>query len=238
MSGSASRRAFVVASAGALVTGCAVERPERRAEAPVRRGRVAEPLVAEAGPVADGNEALRLLLQGNQRYVAGRSTVLDSLPAQRTQVAKAQHPFATVLSCVDSRVAPELLFDRGLGDLVVVRSAGGVLDQAVLGSLQFGVAELKTPLLLVLGHERCGAVTAAVAGKRESKGSIGYLVDELRPAVERARRQRGGDVVDRAVTAQISLTVGRLRRTALLGEGVRIAGARYDLDNGRVRIVG
>lgn len=109
MSGSASRRAFVVGSAGVVLTGCAVERRRPRAAPPPSGESVAAPVAAVTESVADGNEALRLLLKGNERYVAGRSTALDSVTAQRAQVAKAQHPFATVLTCVDSRVAPELL---------------------------------------------------------------------------------------------------------------------------------
>jgi carbonic anhydrase len=110
----------------------------------------------------DAAAAWGLLAAGNARYVAHRERHPDADPRRRAQVAGGQHPYAIVLGCVDSRVPPEIVFDVGLGDLLVVRTAGHVLDESVLGSIAFGVAELGVPLVLVLGHERCGAVTAAV----------------------------------------------------------------------------
>lgn len=138
-------------------------------------------------PVEDGEEALKRLMEGNKRYAKGKSTDINESLARRAKVVKRQRPFAMVFSCVDSRVPPELVFDRGLGDLFVIRTAGEVVDSAVMGSLEYGAYELEIPLLLVLGHEKCGAVKAtmeAVASGGEVDGSIGYLVDALRPAVE------------------------------------------------------
>ena len=106
-------------------------------------------------------QALQRLLEGNRRYVANQP-ILDESPRRRSEVAQGQKPVAIIFGCVDSRVPPELIFDQGLGDLFVIRTAGEVLDQAVLGSLEFGVEELHIPLLVVLGHERCGAVKAAI----------------------------------------------------------------------------
>jgi carbonic anhydrase len=244
----ASRRGFVVAALGAVVGGCAVEGgrtaigadDSRTPMATPTRVPATRPVVSEP-PVADGNEALRRLLAGNRRYASGGPWQLNETVARRREVADGQQPFATVLTCVDSRVPPELLFDRGLGDLVVVRSAGTVLDHSVLGSVEFGVAELRTPLLLVLGHERCGAVDAAIRDDGGAHGSIRYLVDRLRPVVDEARG-RPGDLLDNAVVANVRATVAALRRSPVLADAVRhrsvrITGARYDLDTGLVTLV-
>jgi carbonic anhydrase len=194
--------------------------------------------------VANSDEALQRLLEGNQRYVANKSIDLNESQSRRAEVAKGQSPFATIFSCVDSRVPPELIFDRGLGDLFVIRTAGQVIDNAVLGSLEFGVAELKIPLLMVIGHEKCGAVKAtveAVENNATAEAEINWLVDGIRPAVEAAKTQ-SGDLLDNAVKANVSLTVERLKGSSILSEAVenddlKIAGARYDLDTGIVEAI-
>jgi carbonic anhydrase len=193
--------------------------------------------------VTNADEALARLLEGNQRYAANTSTGLNESEARRIEVAKGQKPFATILGCVDSRVPPELVFDRGLGDLFVIRTAGQVLDNAVLGSLEFGVAELHIPLLLVLGHEKCGAVKAtleAVESNSTAEADINWLVEGIRPAVEKVHGQ-AGDALDNAVKANIELTVNRLKSSAILAEAMekgelKIIGARYDLDTGLVDV--
>ena len=197
------------------------------------------------GPVTNADEALQRLMEGNERYVANKSTDLNESQSRRAELAQGQNPFATVFSCVDSRVPPELVFDRGLGDLFVIRTAGHVIDNAVLGSLEFGVAELKIPLLLVLGHEKCGAVKAtveAVEKNATAEAEINWLVDGIRPAVEEVKAQ-SGDLLDNAVKANVTLTVERLKGSAILAEALekselRIVGGRYDLDTGMVEIIG
>lgn len=187
-------------------------------------------------------EALERLLAGNRRYVTGKST-LDESEQRRIEVANRQHPFATILSCVDSRVPPELIFDQGLGDLFVIRTAGQVLDRAVLGSLEFGVAVLHIPVIVVLGHERCGAIRAALnflERHEVAEAEIEYLVEALTPAIERGQ-QLGGDVWDHAVRAQIELLVDELCRSPILCTAVqagklKIVGAYYDLDTGLVEV--
>ena len=187
-------------------------------------------------------QALQRLLEGNQRYVANKPT-FDESARRRIEVAAAQKPFATILSCVDSRVPPELIFDQGLGDLFVIRTAGQVLDRAVLGSLEFGVAELQIPVIVVLGHERCGAVKAAIdvlARHDVAEADIEFLVEALAPAVE-AGKKAGGDVWDGAVRAQIALLVEKLKHSPILAtavetEKLKIVGAWYDLDTGFVEI--
>ena len=187
-------------------------------------------------------DALQRLLHGNQRYVTNKPT-LDESAHRRIEVAEKQAPFATILSCVDSRVPPELIFDQGLGDLFVIRTAGQVLDQAVLGSLEFGVARLHIPLLVVLGHEHCGAVKAAMEVlERHStaEADIDYLVEALAPAVEIGVKA-GGDTWDGAVRAQIGLLVEKLKHSPILDTAVKagklkIVGAWYNLETGLVEI--
>ena len=195
-------------------------------------------------PVANADEALQRLLEGNQRYAANKSTDLNESQSRRVELAGGQSPFATIFSCVDSRVPPELIFDRGLGDLFVIRTAGQVLDSAVLGSLQYGVAELKIPLLVVLGHEKCGAVKAtveAVENNATAEAEINWLVEGIRPAVEKVHND-AGDMLDNAVRANVELTVEKLKTSAILAEALEkgelnIVGARYDLDSGVVEIM-
>lgn len=188
------------------------------------------------------NKALQRLLDGNRRYAANRPT-LDESERRRIEVAAGQKPFASILSCVDSRVAPELVFDQGLGDLFVIRTAGQVLDKAVLGSLEFGVAELHIPILMVLGHERCGAVKAAmevIARHGTAKADIEFLVEALAPAVEKGKKI-AGDPWDNAVRAQIALLVTKLKHSPVLAGAVKtgkllIVGAYYNLETGLVEI--
>jgi len=194
--------------------------------------------------VSNADEALQRLREGNERYVANKSTDLNESQSRRVELAQGQNPFATIFSCVDSRVPPELVFDRGLGDLFVIRTAGHVIDNAVLGSLEYGVAELKIPLLMVLGHEKCGAVKATVEAVEKNvtaEAEINWLVDGIRPAVEEVKAQPG-DLLDNAVKANVMLTVERLKGSAILSEALekselRIVGGRYDLDTGMVDII-
>src|SRR5690348_16395519 len=160
-------------------------------------------LPPDEGPVTSADEALQRLMAGNQRYAASKSVELNENENRRVQLAQGQNPFATIFSCVDSRVPPELVFDRGLGDLFVARTAGLVVDNAVLGSLEYGVAELHIPVLMVLGHEKCGAVQAtveAVEKNAHAEADINWLVEGIRPAVEQAKTH-SGDLLDNAVKA-------------------------------------
>jgi carbonic anhydrase len=233
-----SRRDFLKAS-GLTAAGVALA-----ACAPAQPAGTAVPAPLQEGPAANAEEALQRLLDGNKRYTANKSIDLNESESRRTELSKGQNPFATIFSCIDSRVPPELIFDRGLGDLLIVRSAGEVLDRAVLGSLQYGVAELKIPVLMVLGHEKCGAVKAtieAVESNTKGEADIDWLVEGIRPAVEKVHGQ-AGDVLDNTVRANVELTVERLKTSAILAEAVqkgelKIVGARYDLDSGLVEII-
>jgi carbonic anhydrase len=197
----------------------------------------------EVKPSVTAAEALQHLLEGNRRYSTNRATHLNQTLARRIEVAQAQSPFAIILGCVDSRVPPEIIFDRGLGDLLVIRTAGQVIDRTVLGSIEFGVAEMGVPLIMVLGHERCGAIktTIEVLEKGlDAPGQIEMVVESIRPAVEKTKGQPG-NLLENAVRANIELTVSRLKASPILAEAIaknqlKIVGARYDLDTGAVAL--
>jgi carbonic anhydrase len=189
--------------------------------------------------------ALAALLEGHDRYLHDRPLHLHQDAGRRTALARAQHPFAMILGCADSRVPPEVIFDQGFGDLFVIRTAGHVLDAAVLGSVEYGLEELKIPLVMVLGHERCGAVQAAVAAmERGSKpgGHLGALVDAIMPAVTEVGH-RTGDAVDNAVRAHTRLVMDALQRAVpglaarVQTDEVRIVGGRHDLDTGDLELL-
>ena len=194
-----------------------------------------------AADALTGEQALQKLLDGNQRYAANTATHPDQTPERRTEVAKAQAPFAIVLTCADSRVSPEVVFDQGLGDLFVVRNAGNVLDDHTIGSMEYGVEHLHAPLIIVLGHSKCGAVSAAVAGGH-APGHIASVVEAIEPAVEETKNQ-AGDKVDNAVQANARRMAVILNRVEpILNEAVKegklkIVAARYDLDSGRVELL-
>jgi carbonic anhydrase len=194
-------------------------------------------------PTADG--ALQLLMEGNQRWVATQMQRPNQSAERRTAVAGDQQPFAIVFSCIDSRVPPELVFDQGLGDIFVVRTAGHVIDDAALGSIEYGVEELHVPLLVVLGHESCGAVVASIETIEQggtAPGHINALVEGIRPAVDRVHGM-AGDTTDNAVRAHTELVVASLRGSepilahAVQDGALKIVGGRYDLASGRVDLI-
>lgn len=204
-------------------------------------GLLAGEVVASPKSATSADQALRGLLEGNQRFVCGQTLHPHSSPKERLARAKEQHPFAVILCCADSRVSPELLFDEGIGDLFVSRVAGNIVDDSVLGSIEYAVEHLGVPLVVVLGHERCGAVAAAVAGGH-APGHIHHLVQSIQPAVKRVKG-RSGDTVDNAVRANVQLTVTRLKQSRpilanFVAKGkVKVVGARYDLDTGKVELI-
>ncbi len=182
-------------------------------------------------------EAWRRMEDGNRRFVSDRARLPSRSAARRRATANAQHPIAAVLSCADSRVPPEIVFDQGLGDLFTVRVAGHDADPQVEGSLEYAVEHLGVRLIVVLGHERCGAVSAATQSA-DAPGHVGDIVRAIRPAVDRAWG-KPGDLVENAVVANVERVVENLRANEVLrAEGVEIVGARYDLDSGEVTRVG
>ncbi|WP_435857548.1 carbonic anhydrase [Streptomyces olindensis] len=188
-------------------------------------------------------EALAELAAGNRRWRAYRERHPHETPEIRRALTTAQHPFAVVLGCIDSRVPPELVFDQGLGDLMTVRTAGEVLDEAVLGSVAYGVLELGIPLVVVLGHQSCGAVRAAVEAE-ESGGRlpahIQYLADQISPAIDHGKE--GDARIDATVDANVRLVRSRLAAEPDLAAKVdtgrlAIVGARYELTSQAVHRV-
>jgi len=190
----------------------------------------------------DGKERL---VAGNERYVGGTPAYPDQSLTRRKKLGQGQKPFAAVLSCADSRVPPEIVFDQGLGDLFVVRSAGQVLDRAVLGSLQFGVGELEVPLLVVLGHTKCGAVKAtveAIEKKTAPSGTdIDALVAAITPSVEEAEEAgiEASELVGAAIEFNVEAVVERLGQAKVLRAAekkrkLKVLGAVYDVETGEV----
>jgi carbonic anhydrase len=203
-------------------------------------------LPPEPGP----DEALERLVNGNKCYVAEYHEIGDQRRSlvRRREIADRQNPFALILGCSDSRVAPEVLFGAGLGDLFVVRVAGNFIDPrcfSVIGSIEYAVEELKVPLIMVLGHDGCGAVKAAVRVVREGvelPGSIDLIADSIRPVV-RDVANAPGDLVANAVAANVRHGVNLLTNSVTMLEGplddgrLKVVGATYDLKSGLVRIV-
>ena len=184
--------------------------------------------------------ALQRLLNGNKRFMEQKPEYPHHEKARLQEVATSQHPFATLLSCADSRVPAEIVFDQGIGDLFDVRIAGNIVTDEALGSLEYAAALLGTPLIMVLGHERCGAVTAAVEGK-SLPGQIGSFAKAIKPAMAEVK-DKIGDPVENAVVANVQYQVAKLKQsellTGLVEEGkLKIVGGRYDLDTGEVTIV-
>ncbi len=193
------------------------------------------------------DQALDRLRKGHADFLDDKPKPISSRDSdRRLDIARGQVPFAVLVGCSDSRVSPEVLFNTGLGELFIVRNAGNTVDTVALGSIQYGVQVLGAPLILVLGHERCGAVEAAlsvVENNTTYPGSIGQMVEPIIPAALKARssgKLKGEELLDAAVRENVRRVVDRLRtsETAFLEPlrtgKLRVVGARYDLDDGAV----
>jgi carbonic anhydrase len=191
-------------------------------------------------------EAWRAVLAGNDRFVRGEPAHPDQDASHRAQIATGQRPFATVFGCSDSRVAAEIIFDQGLGDFFVVRTAGHVVDAGVLGSVEFGISVLDIPLIVVLGHDLCGAVGAAVTAMDGGEVPTGYvrdLVERVTPSVLATRSEFESPTLDDVEVEHVRHT-GRvlLERSKVIDQAVTegrcaIVGLVYTLTDGRVRLV-
>lgn len=193
-------------------------------------------------PNSNPISAWKALKEGNERFVAGEPVHPSQNIERRNSLAEGQMPTAVVFGCGDSRVAAEIIFDQGLGDMFVVRTAGHVIDWAVLGSIEFGVAVLNVPLVVVLGHDSCGAVKAALGALDEGAVPGGYLrdiVERVTPSILLGRRD-GLRTVDEFETRHVNETVAQLAaRSAVIAEQIAegslaIVGATYRLADGRV----
>ena len=198
-------------------------------------------LLAQHDTSAGTENQLQKLIDGNKRFADSKTEHINQSAERRTELAKGQKPFAVVVTCSDSRVPPEIIFDQGLGDLFVIRTAGNIIDDIGLGSIEYAVEHLGVQLIVVLGHEKCGAVDAAVKGGH-AEGHIQYLIDAIRPVVEK-EKNNNGDLLDNSVKANILRVVSQLNSSEPIleefvhGKKLTIVGARYDLDDGVVTIL-
>ena len=231
-----SRRQFVSTSAftaGGFVLGYAT------------KSLILSQILPSSGPVATTpDEALNNLMVGNARYVQGSPIHPNQSAERQAEVAQGQHPWAAILGCMDSRVPPEIVFDQGLGDLFVARTAGQVIDNVVLGSLEYAVED-GVKLVMVLGHQSCGAVKATIQVLQtngHADGQIETLVEAIKPAVLEAQFQQG-DLLDNAVSTNVALEVEYLKSSSqiishALDQGtIGLVGARYDLGTGAVSVM-
>ena len=192
------------------------------------------------------DQALAKLIDGNRRFVANQTSVADISTKRRLEIAKSQAPFAVLVGCADSRVGPEHLFGGGLGELFIVRTAGNYVDDAGYGSIAYAIAALGTPLIVVLGHERCGAVDAAtklVINNSQLPPSLTRMVQPILPAVLDAQATLGDktDLVDHAIHMNVRHVARALRESSdpiladpIKAGKVRVVGGYYDLDTGAV----
>jgi carbonic anhydrase len=200
---------------------------------------------ADAAPPQNAispNTALHRLLDGNARYASNKLDAKD-FSVGRAARAKAQYPIAAILSCADSRVAPELVFDQGPGDLFVVRVAGNYLSSDSLASLEYAVGVLKVPLIMVLGHTECGAIKATINEIKQPAplpGHIWDIVDAVRPGIDKAVAAGGDNVLGNAIGANVDYNVSRVASAqpviseAVQQGSVRVVGAVYELTSGKV----
>ncbi len=234
------------ASLGAVVLVLSAHLGCAEASHPTPSAASATPASTSAAGKMLRDAALMLLKEGNDRYVLGKVQHPNLDAERRTATATGgQEPFATVLACSDSREPVELLFDRGIGDLFIVRVAGNIAGESELASLEYGVGHLNTPVLLVLGHSRCGAVTAVTKGA-ELHGHLHVLAEHIAPAARKAQAEAttSDDLIPRAIQANVWNTLERiLRESSDIREkaaqgSVHLLGGVYDLDSGRVTWLG
>ena len=186
----------------------------------------------------DAEESLKKLMDGNRRFVSETYDRGDIGPGRRAEISKGQRPFAVIVDCSDSRVVPEFIFDQGLGDLFVIRTAGNIVDDIAIGSVEYAVKHLGVRLVLVLGHDDCGAVKATVAGGK-AEGHIDAILQAIRPAVAVAM-QKPGNLLDNAIAQNVDMVINRLQSAqpilaqALQTGDVRIVGGVYHQKDGSV----
>lgn len=205
-------------------------------------------LASGSGPGVSADDVQKALTEGNARYAAAKLTYPHLTQARRTETAQGgQHPVATVLACSDSRVPVEFIFDQGIGDMFVVKVAGNVADTDEIGTIEYGVGHLKTPLLVVLGHTKCGAVTAVATGA-EVHGSIPKLVDNIIPAVKKAKETFPDAKGDALINKSIEMNVWQAIEDAFKNSeevrhlvkagSLKVLGALYDIETGKVSWMG
>ncbi|MEG4804295.1 carbonic anhydrase [Microcoleus sp. ARI1-B5] len=226
-----SRRNSLKFVAGAIGTGILAARAGADVAAPA-------PAIAQNDMTPDA--ALKQLMDGNKRFVDRKRISPHQDFPRITEIAKTQKPFAAILGCADSRFPSEIIFDQGFGDLFVCRVAGNVATPEEIGSLEFGTLVLGAKVLVVVGHERCGAVDATLKGA-QVPGQIGSLIEAIKPAVESSKDQ-AGDKLENACKANIRLQANRLKASPVISKLIqenklKVVGGYYDLDTGTVTIL-
>jgi len=191
--------------------------------------------------VVSADEALNRLIEGNKRYIVGKFIRPHQTSVRRAELIDGQHPFAIVLSCSDSRIPVELVFDQGVGDIFVVRNAGNIADGVAIGSIEYAAAHLHVPLAVVMGHGSCGAVSATASGG-ELEGHLPVIAEAIRPAVDKVRAQQG-DLVNNAARANAVMVAEKLKNSKpVLSELVRtgnltVSAAFYDIKSGKAEFI-
>lgn len=226
-----SRRNLLKVGAGAIGTGLLVT------QLPI------QPQIAQAEPDKSKftpEQALNELMAGNQRFVKEKRQKPNQNVQRVKAVAQGQSPFAAILGCADSRVPLEIVFDQGIGDLFVVRIAGNIAGTEEIASQEFGTLVLGAKVLMILGHERCGAVQAALDGK-SLPGSLNSLVSAIRPAVNNSKGQ-SGDPLDNAIKENVKVQVANLKKSPIISDLVKegklkVVGGYYDLDTGEISLI-
>ncbi len=203
---------------------------------------------SEEGPKVSKDEAYNMLKEGNNRFVTGERTFTHLDEGRIKETAKeGQHPFAIVLTCSDSRVPPEHIFDTGIGDIFTIRVAGNVFDTDEIATAEYGAAHLKAPVILVLGHSKCGAVTAVATGA-ELEGSLPGLLDNIKPALEKTKIKdptlKGDDLVNKCTEENVWLSIEDLfNKSEIVREYVKegkllVIGGLYNIETGKVNWIG
>lgn len=224
-----------------LMGGCSSIEQSPLDATPVQSKQITIPTYSREEIISSPNEAKQLLVEGNYRFRTGNILSKDYSITRRSELAQeGQHPFAVVVSCSDSRVPPEDLFDQALGDLFVVRVAGNVITPIELGSIEYAVEHLKVPLVLVLGHEKCGAVTAAVEGG-EAPGSIGAIIEKIKPAIAEAKNTTLSHetLIEKSIELNVLNALKDINSSPIiqhtLGENLKLEGGMYYLETGEVQ---
>ncbi|SDG97754.1 carbonic anhydrase [Desulfosporosinus hippei] len=238
-----------ILSLAILLSGCdrlfpAAEQQTNVSDSSPAREVLAAPVYMRSDIIATPEEAQKLLMEGNERFRTGQPLSKDLSLSKRSELMeKGQHPFAVIVCCSDSRVPPELLFDQALGDLFIIRIAGNIITPPELGSVEYAVEHLNTPLVVVLGHENCGAVTASVQGG-EAHGNISSILNKIAPALEKAKSE--GTSAENLISkttefnvenAKLDILQSPIIKERLAGNNVSVLGMMYDLDEGKVTIV-
>ena len=189
----------------------------------------------------DAELAQRLLMEGNNRFVEGKTIKKDFLSSAPDPLQKSRKPFAVFLACSEADAPPEILFDRNIGDLLVVRTVGNVLDPIVLGSIEYGVEHYKAPLVVVLGHGNCGIIEEVIEAKEQCPGNIPLIQDKVKKAVSKAKEggEKGSALLSRAAVHNVLEVIEELKASHIIQEfkaryGLKVVGATYDAKSGKV----